>query len=120
MAFNLRNYENQAKFSIGLAAAGGVFLLGALATIIKVFDWSNFWLPYKPTAKRIIIIGIGLLVALAAGVVGFFVALNSAGQKRNKLSRLSWTAFFLNAALLTLSLTTALFCFLTKYQVRDK
>jgi uncharacterized membrane protein len=69
------------------------------------YNPNGFWLPT---------LGVGILVALAAAAIGFFVALNSAGQRRNTRSALAWQAFFVNAVIITVVLSAALFFLFTR------
>ena len=100
-------YETQAKLSLVLAGIGG------LSALVLVFCVFFRYFSFEPLAARYIegsprfyaIIGSDVL-GLAAGWIGFFVALNCAGQKRNPLSNLAWTAFFLNAAVALITMCT--------------
>ena len=71
-------------------------------------------LTYNSQGKLLLVLGGALFVSLAASVVGFCVGFNSAGQRRNKKSRLSWTGFFLNAALIAIAFMVAVFFILTR------
>lgn len=115
VALNLKSYEGQARASVALAVVGGVCALGALYFIGSAFDRELFAVVYDPKSKRLPAIGGSLLLALASGVAGFFMGLNGAGQKRNKQPQLSWTGFFLNAAVLTVALSAGVFFYFTKY-----
>lgn len=116
VAFNLKAYESQAKFSvvIGVLAAGALFATTFL--ILQRFDFESFTIPMRRT-RFFVILG-GIAVALALAFTGFMVGFNSAGQKRNKQSRLSWMGFFLNAAAMALALSAFVFFWMTKYLSR--
>jgi hypothetical protein len=100
-------YETQAKLSLLLAVIGG---LSALMLVFCVFfryfsfeEWAARYVEGSP--RFYVIIGCAVL-GMAAGWTGFFVGLNSAGRRRNPLSSLAWTAFFLNAAVALVSMCT--------------
>ena len=110
-------YERQAKASVILAAAGAVFMLAGAFFVLDAFDWENRWVAYNPQTLRFPAIAGALLLGLAGGTGGFFVGLNSAGQRLNKKSKLSWMGFFVGAAVIALSLSCAAFFYLTKYAI---
>ncbi len=114
MAFKVKTYEDQAKLSVWLAALGGLAILGVLFLMFRNFDPATFYVTYNPNGFWLPTLGVGLLVALAASMIGFFVALNSAGQRRNTRSVLSWQAFFLNAVIITVTLSAAAFFVFTR------
>lgn len=116
MAVNLRNYETQAVLSLYMGIFAALTALAGVGLLARNFDTQNFWVSYSSESLYIPALGLTLFVSLAVGTVGFFVALNSAGQKRNKRSALSWKSFFLNAAALTLALAAGLFFYLTRFQ----
>ncbi|TWT44802.1 hypothetical protein RAS1_12200 [Phycisphaerae bacterium RAS1] len=120
MALNLKSYEGQARASVGLAIAGALFAVCGAYFIVSAFDRDLFAVVYDPKSKRLPAIGGCLLLSLAAGAAGFFLGLNGAGQKRNKQPQLSWTGFFLNAAVLTLALSAGVFFYFTKYAMMPK
>lgn len=111
---NLKSYESQATISVILAGLGAFGVMVALFCVLKGFDWQVFMLTYNSKGPRLILLGASLFVSLAAGVVGFCVGFNSAGQRRNKKSRLAWIGFFTNAALIAVSLMVAIFFVLTR------
>jgi hypothetical protein len=114
VAFKLKTYENQAKLSVGLALLGGLAIVGVLVLMFRNFDRAAFYVTYNPQGLWLPLVGGGLLVALAAGTVGFFVALNSAGQRRNTRSALAWQGFFLNAVIITVTLAAMAFFLFTR------
>jgi hypothetical protein len=114
VALTLKSYESQSKLSLGLAVLGGVAAVGVLFLMHRNFDAASFYLTYNPKASWLIIVGLGIFVALASSTVGFFVALHSAGQRRNKRSALAWQAFFLNAIIITITLCAACFLWYTR------
>ena len=114
MASKLKTYEAQSKLSFWLAVLGGLAALGVLTLMYRNFDRAAFYVTYNPHASWLMVFGAGLFVALASSTVGFFVALNSAGQRRNTRSALAWQAFFLNALIITITLCAAFFFLFTR------
>jgi hypothetical protein len=110
-------YEQQAKLSVILAVAGAFLLVLVAAAILSAVDWENRWIPYSGRGKRVLAIVVGLGLSMAASGVGFLVGINSAGQRLNARSRLSWTGFFLNAAVIALGLCCAVFFFVWRLQI---
>ena len=114
MKRNLNSYENQATFSVILAGVAALCTLLALFCVLYKFDWQVFMLTYNSRGNRLLLLGAALFVSLAASVVGFCVGFNSAGQRRNKKSRLSWIGFFLNAGIMAIAFMVAVFFILTR------
>jgi hypothetical protein len=115
-----KSYEDQAKLSVGLAILGGLAALGVLILMCRNFDAASFYVTYNRKSLWLPLLAGGLLVGLGAGTVGFLVGLNSAGQRRNKRSGLSWQGFFLNALVLTVVLAAAIFFVFTRNPVSLK
>lgn len=118
MAFKFKTYEDQARLSVILAAIGCVCAVVAAVAVLKRFEPEQFWVKYGSHSMLLPVLGATLLLALGASVTGFFVALHSAGQRRNKRSRLSWTGFFLNAGVITITLSIAIFFALARNAVQ--
>lgn len=117
MASKQNTYEKQARLSIYLAAVGGAATLGVLYLLGRNFK--DFWIVYNPHSKWLPMLGGTIFIGLLAGVIGLFVGFNSAGQRRNTLSRLSWTGFFLSALVVVLILSASIFFFFTRYAVTN-
>jgi len=117
VAFKIKTYEDQAKLSVILAAVGGFFTVAALGAILRNFDAHTGWVQYGTKTVFLPALGGCLVLALALAAIGFFVALNSAGQRRNKRSRLSWTGFFLNALVIMFALCAGVFFFFTRHGI---
>lgn len=115
MAFKIKTYEDQAKLSVILAAVGGFLAVAALGGILRNFDARTGWVEYGTKSIFLPALGGCLMLALALAATGFFVALNSAGQRRNKRSRLSWTGFFLNALVIMFALCVGVFFAITRH-----
>jgi hypothetical protein len=114
VSFNLKSYEDQAKLSMGLAVLGGVVVLGVIVLLGRNFDRVAFFVNYNPKGIWLPLVGAGILLSLLAGTVGFFIGLNSAGQRRNARSALSWKGFFLNALVIIVTLSTGIFFYFTR------
>ena len=117
MKRNLKSFESQAAISLMLAGLGALGAMAAVYCVLKGFDWKVFMLTYDRKGIRLFMLGGALFVALAASVVGFCVGFNSAGQRRNKKSRLAWIGFFANAALIAVTLMVAFFFLFTRNPV---
>lgn len=117
MAFKLNSYEGQALLSVGLAGVGALAAVGVCLVLARNFSAEQFFVTYNPASMFLPVLGVAMLAGLAAGTVGFFVALNSAGQKRNSKSRLAWQGFFLNAFVLTVIVSAGIFFFFTRMAV---
>ena len=111
---NTFTYERQAQLSVVLAAIGGVAFLAAAVLLGRNFTWQMFWVVYNPKGMWLPTLGVTLLISLGAGVVGFFVGLNSAGQRRNTRSQLSWLGFFLNAGIIALAVCAVVFFYFAR------
>ncbi len=111
----LNTYEKQARLSVRLAGVGGAATLAVLILLGR--NYHESWVNYSPHGKWFLAFGGALFVGLVTGLIGFFVGLNSAGQRRNTLSRLSWTGFFLSALVITLIVSAAIFFFFTRNSV---
>lgn len=114
---DLHNYETQATLSVLMAVLAALAAGGAAAVIAMKFDWQDFILVYNRDGLLLLALGGALFVALAASVTGFCVGLNSAGQRRNARSRMSWMGFFVNAALIALTLMIAFLFLFTRQPI---
>jgi uncharacterized membrane protein len=117
VASKLNTYENQAKLSVLLGIVGFAALLSVIVMMRKNFDSATFYTTYNTESLWLPLFGGGLLVGLGVATVGFFIGLNSAGQRRNTQSSLAWKGFFLNAIVITCLLTAAIFFFFTRNSV---
>lgn len=116
MALSLKTYEDQAKFSVILGVVASVAVLGAIVLILQRFDWATFMIPMRSKGRMVAILG-AIGVAALLSVIGFFVSLNTAGQKRNKNQSLSWTGFFFNAIVLTIAACVGVVFMMTRISV---
>lgn len=117
MAMNYQTYEGQARISVILGAVAGAAALAGIVLILSRFDPQTGWVIYRSGSLRMPAILGTLLLSLLAGAIGFFVGYNSAGQRRNMASTLSWTGFFLNALAITLALMALVFFIGTKREI---
>jgi hypothetical protein len=113
VASRKNTYEKQARLSVILAAVGGLGVLASIALLVRNFHDS--WVMYNPHGRWLPVLAGALFVGLAAGAIGLFVGLNSAGQRRNPRSQLAWTGFFLSALVIALSLSAGIFFYFTRY-----
>jgi hypothetical protein len=118
VAARLNPYEKQALASAALA---GLALLSTLALAVFIFSVYSpeMGVPYKQGGLRFYAIVGAAGLACAAGGIGFMVGLNSAGQKTNKRSQLSWLGFFASAGVLTVALCLFMFFWMLKDPVSE-
>jgi hypothetical protein len=114
-----KTYEQQAKLSVILAVFGGFCTLAGAGIIYDAFDWDTLWVTYSRDTLRMPAIGGALFLGLASAGLGFLVGFNSAGQRLNKKNNLSWTGFFLSAAVITLAMSCGLFFFFFRHAISD-
>ena len=110
-------HETQAKLSLVLAVIGGLCALALIVCVFYHFDFEEFTAKYKTGTLRFFVILGSTALGIAASAIGFFVALNSAGQKRNRLSSLAWTTFFVNAVAGTVTVCVFVIFWFAKEQV---
>ena len=109
MKRNLKSFESQANISVILAGLAALGAVAAIYCVLSGFNWEFRMLTYNPNGMRFYALGAALCLTFGASVVGVCFGFNSAGQRRNKKSRLSWIGFFVNAALIALALMVAVF-----------
>jgi hypothetical protein len=117
VAIDLRKFENQARVSVYLAILGAISCLVGLVAMLQRFDAQNFMITYNSKRMFHYAFAATLAVALACAVIGCGFGFNSAGQRRNKATRLSWIGFFVNAAIIALTLMTGVFFLFTRNAV---
>lgn len=110
-------HELQAKWSLWLAIAAGVSTLLLILGVLRRFSFAEFAAYYVEGSPRLYAIIATTLFSLAASGVGFFVALNSAGQRRNALSGLAWKTFFAHALIIGVTLCVAVVFFFARERV---
>ena|GEM_PF-643513 len=93
-------HETQAKISLVLSIVGGLSMLLLIVCVFRHFHFSEFAALYVKKSLRFYLILASTVGGLACGGIGFFLSLNSAGQKRNNLSKLAWQTFFIHAAII--------------------
>lgn len=111
-------YEVQAKVGLLLAGIAGLCALALIASVFRSFDFNEFAALYVKKSLRFYIILGSFMIGGGASAIGFFVSLNSAGQKRNNLSNVAWIAFFVNAALIAVTLSVFVVFWFAKEAVR--
>lgn len=114
------NYEKQAKYSIILAVVAAIAAVAVAGLFARNFNAEYRQIIYGSGSKFLPMAGAGLVTALLTSAAGFFLAFNSAGQKRNTQSRLSWIGFFTNAGLIAVSLTLMMVFVLLKLELVPK
>lgn len=114
MAVKTNTFEKQALLSVAAGAVGLLAALMAVAILLRGFNWNEFSVVMSREGKAYPLEFASIMVACLAGAVGFFSGFNSAGQRRNSKSKLSWTGFFLSAAVLTLAMSTFLVFWFSK------
>lgn len=113
----LSAYETQARLSVILAVIGAVFTAATAFAVFQKFDPGVMAVVYAGDSLRFPIIMAGTALAMSASGIGFFIGLNSAGQKRNTKSGLSWVGFFINAVLLTITVCVFIFFYFVRMAV---
>ena len=108
MAARANAFEKQALLSVAAGAVGMLAVLGAMGIILPRFDMSDFSVVMSREGKAYPLTLAAVAVACLAGAVGFFSGFNSAGNRRNSKSNLSWAGFFLSSGVLILALSTFL------------
>ncbi len=114
----LNTYENQAKLSVLLAAVGGVAVVGAAWLLMRNFRAEVKWVVYDATGPYQMIFAATLLVSLMTAGAAFLLGLNSAGQRRNEQSKLSWLGFFLSAGVIALALCAGIFFYFMRQPIQ--
>ena len=115
MAFgNLRRYDVQAKYAFVLVMVSIVPALAALSMGWRRFDADLGRIIYG-SQGRFMLAFVGCVVLSAApAALGFVMGWNSAGQRRNDLSRRSWIAFFVGGSVLTLNVVLLIAFFMLR------
>jgi hypothetical protein len=108
-------YERQAKFSVILGIVGALFTLAGVFFIRQAFDWESRQVVYDPQSLRLPGIAGALGVGLAGGGAAFLLGWQSAGQRTNKRNKLSWTGFFLGAAVIALAASAGVVFWLSRF-----
>lgn len=116
-AIGVGTYEKQGKLSVALGVLAAVSALAVAGLLARNYNREVGQIIYGAGGSYILLIAAGLGVALIAAGAGFFLGFNSAGQKRNTQSRLSWMAFFLNAAVIALVMALAVVFFLMRFEL---
>lgn len=115
MAVKQNTYEKQAKLSVLLAIVGGVSTLAAAWFILQAFDPTSFQTVYSSKSLRMPAIFGALFIGLGAAGIGWLLGLLSAGNRLNKLNRLSWIGFFVCSGIIALAMSCGIFFWLTKF-----
>lgn len=110
-------HEQQAKWSLYLAIAAGLSTLLLIVGVFRRFSFEEFAAFHAKGSLRFYGIFATTLFSLAASGIGFFVALNSAGQKRNALSGLAWKTFFAHALIVFVTLCVFIIFFFAREEV---
>lgn len=110
-------YEMQAKLSLVMAAIAGLCALALAVCVFYHFDFEEFTARYAAGTLRLFVILGSTALGIAASAIGFFVALNSAGRRRNRLSSWAWTAFFANAVAGTVTVCVFVIFWFAKEEV---
>jgi hypothetical protein len=108
---NLRRFEVQAKLSVGASIVGLVMCLLMIPMVFRYLQ-PGLMIYYNPESYRMLMILVMGGLAGVFGCVGFGLGFNSAAQRRNERSSLSWLGFFLGAAAMCIAiLLLAIFWF---------
>lgn len=110
-------HEQHAKWSLWLAIAAGLSTLLLIVGVFRHFNFEDFAALYAKGSLRFYGIIATTLFSLTASGIGFFVALNSAGQQRNPLSGLAWKTFFAHALIVAVTLCVFIIFFFAKEEI---
>ena len=111
-------YETQAKLSLLLAVIAALSAVALIACVFfRHFDFHEFTVYYVSGNLRHIVILGSTAIGLVASGIGWLVAFNAAGQKRNPLSGLAWKMFFVHSALIVLMFGTFVVFWLAKERI---
>ena len=104
---SLRRFDVQAKVSLYVSCLAVLCMVALVVLLLRNFQSEMRVVVYGGgTLFAPIVLGVTAL-ALLLGAVGAAMGANSAGQRRNNLSKRSWAGFFLGCA--TVSATIILF-----------
>lgn len=103
---SLRRYDTQAKISLYAAMGGFLGMIALSVMLLRNLNWETKLIVYGSKLYMPLVLMLTAGTLLLAGTAAAMGA-NSAGQRRNEKSRLSWTAFFIGAV--TIALTIILF-----------
>jgi hypothetical protein len=117
VGLKLSKYEDQALLSLILAIVAALSIVLTIGLLFRNFNMETFYVSYSNQGMWLPAMAGSLMFALLVSAVGFFIGLNSAGQKRNKRNRMSWQGFFLNALVITVAMSAGIFFVFTRYSV---
>lgn len=98
---SLRRYDVQARYASVLSLSALLPTIGALVLIFRNYHHEVRQIIYGSGSYVAVLLGC-LAVSIALGGLGCLLGWNSAGQRRNDRSGLSWIGFSVGAASLTL------------------
>lgn len=103
---SLRRYDTQANVSLYAGVASFLGMMALAFMLLRNLNWETKLIVYKSPfyMPLVLLLTAGTLLMAGAAIA---IGANSAGQRRNEKSRLSWTGFFIGAV--TLSLTIIMF-----------
>ena len=110
-------HEARTKMSALLAAIGALCTIVLLVGVLRHADLKEFVILYRQSSIRFFAILGSFLVGWGCAVVGFFLAHNAAGEKRNSLSGLAWQMFFVNALIVLVTMCTFVIFWFAKENV---
>ncbi len=116
MAKRRNAFEIQALASVGLLILGALCMFGLAFCLFTAFD-PELGVVYKQNGMRWYAILGSTGLGLAASGIGMLVGFNSAGQKSNPRSKLSWIGFFANAGVVTFTMSLFVFFFFMRFAV---
>jgi len=117
---NLRRYDTQAKLSIAIAIASFLSFCALVYLLQYRYNSEMRQFIYVGTTKYApavyLATAITMLLAAAAACIGG----NSAGQKRNDKTRLSWAAFFIGAVILSVTIIAFAMFYMNRFPQSPK
>jgi len=110
----LRRYDFQASWAVALALTSVPPFLAAAYLVASRYQSVLGRIVYGGEGRFLVGFAAAALISLALAAGAFALGWNSAGQRRNDLSRRSWIAFFVGGSVLTLNVVLLIAFFMLR------